>query len=290
MTRFLVYDVFTDEPFGGNQLAVIPDAENLAERDLQRIAREFNFSETTFVYPPESPENTAKVRIFTPTMEIPFAGHPTIGTAIALRDLGHSGDMVLELGVGPIPCHLHPQGASFRTNVPLDRLAQPDPALVAAALGLPPAAIHTGVHAPVQASLGLPFVIAELESASALAQCSPSVDHVRQGAEKHPAGLDFALYAYIRDGDTIDARMFAPLDNIPEDPATGSAAATLAALLTEIEGRSLALSITQGVAMGRPSVIQATTTPAPDASVTISGNAIQTMQGQLVYDGDPQKA
>ena len=103
MTDFLVYDVFTDQTFGGNPLAVIPDARGIAEVDLQKVAREFNFSETTFVYPAEAGCD-AKVRIFTPTMEVPFAGHPTVGTALALRDLGRVGDeMVLELGVGPIP-------------------------------------------------------------------------------------------------------------------------------------------------------------------------------------------
>ncbi|WP_370310721.1 PhzF family phenazine biosynthesis protein, partial [Salipiger bermudensis] len=100
MTAYFVYDVFTDAPFGGNQLAIFPDATTLAEDSLQTIAREFNFSETTFVYPPQNPENTAKVRIFTPTMEIPFAGHPTVGTAVALHALGRPADMVLELGVG----------------------------------------------------------------------------------------------------------------------------------------------------------------------------------------------
>ena len=104
MTRYFVYDVFTKTPCGCNQLAVIPDATALRDADLQDIAREFNYSETTFVYPASDPAHTAKVRIFTPTMEIPFAGHPIIGTALALRDEGHQGDMTLELGIGPNPC------------------------------------------------------------------------------------------------------------------------------------------------------------------------------------------
>jgi trans-2,3-dihydro-3-hydroxyanthranilate isomerase len=102
---YLVYDVFTAAAFGGNQLAVFPDARGLPEDRLQAITREFNFSEVTFVYPPEDPAHTARVRIFTPSREVPFAGHPTIGTAIALYDLGRGSDLVLELGVGPIPCH-----------------------------------------------------------------------------------------------------------------------------------------------------------------------------------------
>jgi len=154
MTNYLVYDVFTDTAFGGNQLAVIPDASALPEGDLQKIAREFNFSETTFVFPATDPAHTAKVRIFTPTMEIPFAGHPTIGTAIALRELGHTGNMVLELGIGPIPCSFDGKTASFTISAALEQIAQPDTALVAAALGLTSEQISTTTHAPVQASLG----------------------------------------------------------------------------------------------------------------------------------------
>ncbi len=283
MTQYVVYDVFTDSAFGGNQLAVIPDAQNLPEDDLQKIAREFNFSETTFVYPPADPAHTANVRIFTPTMEIPFAGHPTIGTAVALRDLGQTGDMILELGVGPISCSFDNDHASFTTHAALERLAQPDPALVAAALGLPQTAISTENHPPLQCSLGLPFVIVELKNAEALNQCKPAIDQLEAGAAKHPAGLDFALYPYARIGDMIEARMFAPLDNIPEDPATGSAAATLAALLTEVHESAQNLVIHQGMAIGRPSQIAAKTTTGDQVAVTISGKALCTMQGVLCY-------
>ena len=111
MTRYLTFDVFTDRPFGGNQLAVIPDATGLDESLLQRIAAEFNYSETTFLYPPADPANTARVRIFTPTMEVPFAGHPTIGTAVALARMGHGPEMILELGIGPLTAYATPSGA-----------------------------------------------------------------------------------------------------------------------------------------------------------------------------------
>ena len=282
MTHYVVYDVFTTQPFGGNQLAVIPDAAAIPETDLQKIAREFNFSETTFVYPPSDPAHTAKVRIFTPTMEVAFAGHPTIGTAIALRDRGHTGDMVLELGVGPIPCRFDGDTASFTTSAPLERISEPETALVAAALGLPETALTSATHSPIQCSLGLTFVIAELSDRESLAACAPSMDAIRKGAAKYPAGLDFAIYAYVRNGDQIDARMFAPLDDIPEDPATGSAAATLAALLTEQLKQPQNLSIIQGVDMGRPSVIAATTRHVMPVPVTISGNAVRMMEGKLV--------
>lgn len=281
MSDYVVYDVFTDTPFGGNQLAVFPDARSLPEDALQKIAAEFNFSETTFVYPPENPNHSAKVRIFTPTTEVMFAGHPTIGTLIALSDRGLASPMVLELGVGPLPCTVDSKGAAFTTSVPLEIFARPDPALVAETLGLPESAIKTDVHAPVQASLGLPFTLAELENREALKNCSPNLDAIKKANALYPSGLDFAVFAYVRSANHIDSRMFAPLDNIPEDPATGSATATLAALLTDIEKKPLSLSFLQGEDMGRPSYIRAETTAGP-ISVKISGNAVQTMAGKFI--------
>lgn len=280
MTAYLVYDVFSNKPFGGNQLAVIPDASQIAQDDLQRIAREFNFSETTFVYPPKDPANTARVRIFTPTMEVPFAGHPTIGTAVALADAGHSPDMTLELGIGPISATAQNGAASFTTSAVLETLEAPDLSLVSKALGTKADTIKTDVHAPIMASLGLAFTMTELVSRDALASLTTDVSAFREGNDRYPSGLDFAQFAYVRTGTHIDARMFAPLDNIPEDPATGSACATLAALLAQIEGRDLSFSILQGEDMGRPSVITATT---KGTAVTIAGNAVLTMKGELVY-------
>lgn len=278
MTAYLVYDVFTDRPFGGNQLAVFPDAEALPQDRLQAIAAEFNFSEVTFVYPPGDLRHGAKVRIFTPTQEIPFAGHPIIGTAVALTDLGFPAEMTLELGVGPIPCTVAAGRASFTTAVPLTRDGAPDTALVARVLSLSPAQIVTEVHAPVQAGLGLSFVIAQVADRAALSACQPDVAAMREGAASHPGSLDFATLAYVAEGDTIHARMFAPLDNIPEDPATGSAAAALAALLQDVTGRPQDLAIHQGVDMGRPSLIFAT---ADARGVTIAGHAVKVMEGRI---------
>ncbi len=280
MTSYLVYDIFSKNPFGGNQLAVIPDASNLPENDLQRIAREFNFSETTFVYPPQDPANTARVRIFTPTMEVPFAGHPTIGTAVALEDAGNSPEMTLELGIGPIKATAQNGAASFTTSAALETLAHPDLSLVATALGTAPDKIKTETHPPIMASLGLAFTITELTDHAALSALETDISAFREGNATYPSGLDFAQFAYVRTGNDIAARMFAPLDNIPEDPATGSACATLAALLAQIEGRDLSLSILQGEDMGRPSEITATT---KGTAVTISGHAVLTMKGVLVY-------
>ena len=281
MTNYLVYDVFTEHAFGGNQLAVFPDASGIPEDMLQSVAAEFNFSEVTFVYPASDPKHTARVRIFTPTSEVDFAGHPVIGTIIALSGLGYTSPMILELGIGPLPCRIDAGTASFTTSVPLQHISEPDPAFVAKALGLPLAAIRTDTHVPVQASLGLPFVIAELDSPASLAACMPNIAVIREGAERYPAGLDFAVFAYVRRGDQISSRMFAPLDNIQEDPATGSASATLAALLTQLLGAPQSLSFSQGVQMGRPSRIEATTTQNP-ISVTIAGQAVQTMAGKFI--------
>ncbi|MCW9042043.1 MAG: PhzF family phenazine biosynthesis protein [Pseudopelagicola sp.] len=282
MTDYLVYDVFTETPFGGNQLAVFPDARALPEDRLQAITREFNFSEVTFVYPPENPAHTAKLRIFTPTVEVPFAGHPTIGTAVALAGLGYGPEMILELGVGPIACHATPEGARFTTQAPLEILAHPEIALVARALGCAPDAILTQTHVPVMAALGLAFTLTELDCRDTLTALAPDRSAFLEGAAAHPAGLDFAQFAYVREGDIVQARMFAPLDNIPEDPATGSACATLGALLAEIEAQDVTLRIHQGDTMGRPSVIGVTTLgPTIGRSVTISGGACKVMQGRL---------
>lgn len=278
MTRYLVLDVFTDTPFGGNPLAVFPKAGALKEASLQKIAREFNFSETVFLYPPRNAAHTARVRIFTPTMEIPFAGHPTIGAAIALAQRGHGPEMVLELGVGPLKAHATATRASFDTSVPLKVLARPQPALVARALGLPETALQLGTHPPALASVGLPFTLTELTSPAALTACAPNIAAFREGTRRYPGALDFAQFAYLRDGNTIHARMFAPLDNIPEDPATGSACAALGAFLASLHGTAQDLTVYQGHDMGRPSRIGLR---ARNGAVTISGEAVQTMQGTL---------
>ncbi|MDU8926535.1 PhzF family phenazine biosynthesis protein [Alisedimentitalea sp. MJ-SS2] len=279
MTRYQTFDVFTDTPFGGNPLAVVPDATTLPEDALQKIAAEFNYSETTFIYPPADPAHTARVRIFTPTMEVPFAGHPTIGTAVALARMGHGPDMVLELGIGPIHTHATPDAARFTTSAPLETLAHPTVDEVGAALTLPTEQIETTSHAPVMATLGLPFTFTELTSRAALSAATPDIAAFRVGNAKYPGALDFAQFCYWRGPDAIHARMFAPLDNIPEDPATGSASATLGALLARIHGTDQSFTLWQGEDMGRPSRIGVAT---DGTAVTISGAACPMMQGELL--------
>ena len=281
MTQYVVYDVFTDVPFGGNQLAVFLDAKDIPEDKLQSIAAEFNFSEVAFVYPPRNPAHTARVRIFTPNNEIDFAGHPTIGTLIALSDLGCKSPMVLELGIGPLRGEVTGAEASFIARQNLNILSHPNLALVAEALSLHQSEVKTETHVPTLASMGLPFILVELNSRTSLSACAPNVAAMRKGTALHPESHDFAVFVYFRDGNKIESRMFAPLDDIPEDPATGSASATLAALLTERLNAPQSLSFTQGVDMGRPSFIQAVTTQNP-LTVTIKGQAVRTMSGDFI--------
>jgi len=282
MIDYLVYDVFTNMPFTGNPLAIIPDASGLTEDQLLPIAREFNFSETAFVYPPENPESTAKVRIFTPATELAFAGHPTVGTAVALSDMGRaSGQMIFDLGVGPIPVTVCGDSARFTTRVPLKTAPTLPNAALANCIGLPASTIRTDHHAPIVAGLGTDFTLIELEDQLALASTTPRTDAFREAAG--PDADRLALFIYTRSGCDIRARMFQPLGGIPEDPATGSAAAALAAFLGQLDGQSATFDITQGVEMGRPSKITAEieVEDAKPTAVSIEGQAVRTMQGRL---------
>ena len=279
MIDYHVVDVFTQTPFGGNQLAVIPDATALKEDQLQKIAREFNFSEVAFVYPPEDARHTAKVRLFTPTTEIPFAGHPTIGTAVVLAHLGKGPEMTLELGVGPLDCHATETEARFTTRVPFEVLGRPETGIVARALGLPIGSIKSKRHMPMICSLGLPFVVTEVQDRAALAACNIDFATFKAGVSAYPQSGDFAQYVYCQGDGCVHARMFAPLDIVPEDPATGSAAATLAGLTAHLDGEPVDLHIQQGEDMGRPSRIHAY---ADQGRVTVTGSVVRVMQGQLL--------
>lgn len=282
MTDYVVYDVFTEKAFGGNPLAVIPDATGLDEAHLLTITREFGFSETTFVYPPEDPGHTARVRIFTPGQEIPFAGHPTVGTALALADLGRGGaEMVLELGVGPLPVSVTDGRARFTTRVPLSVTEGLDPDTIGRMIGVPENAIRVDRHAPIGAGVGIDFYLAELTDLDTLAAAAPRVDVFREVGG--PDATRVGLLAYLRDGSEIRARMFAPLHGIMEDPATGSAAAALAGWLGKLDGTSQAFRIQQGIEMGRPSLIEAEVVVEGGAPVAVSigGAAVKVMEGRL---------
>ena len=288
-------DVFAKTRFGGNPLAVIADARGLSDMEMQSIATEFNYSESTFVLPPQDAANTARVRIFTPTSEIPFAGHPNVGTAFALARAGSLfgravGDtMRFEEGAGLVLIDVRRrdgavEGASIRAPQELEIGGEVSLATVAACAGLRADDIVTSHHQPVIASAGLPFVFAELKSLDALARAAPNVDAFNEAARKHPNPQPrFSLHLYVRIAENkVRARMFAPLSNVFEDPATGSAAAALGGLCSSLAKRDIELAIEQGVEMGRPSFITVKTeTHDGRRSIFVAGSCVPMMRGTL---------
>ena len=270
--RYCTCDVFTERRFGGNPLAVLPDAAGLSGEQMQRIAREFNYSETTFVLPPDDPAHTRRVRIFTPAAEIPFAGHPNVGTAFvlaasgALAAHGETTRVVFEEGAGPVPVEIRyrdgqPVYCEITAPQRLTLGAAPAVEAVAASIGLSPDAVVTSTHPPRVASAGLPFLLVELRDRAALAQARIQHD---EHAALMASCLGEGLHLYTRSSGTsgvdLQARMYAPLHGVAEDPATGSANLALAGLLAacapETDG-SFAWRIAQGVEMGRPSLLEA---------------------------------
>lgn len=290
---FLVLDVFTDQAFGGNRLAVLPDARDLDDVAMQHVAAEFGFPETTFVLAPDNPCHHAKVRIFTPRAEIPFAGHPTVGTALALAWLGRIGEdelLLLEEAAGLIAVQLEwRDGAATRAVFTAPQRpragAHAEPAQVAAALGLEVADIVADRGLPREWSCGLPFLLVELASREALAAAALGADP----GPLSPVAAD-GVYLFTRDGGDasggLRARMFAPKHAIPEDPATGSAAAALAGYLAglpEVADGWHERAIVQGVEMGRPSLIETRALRADGevVEVQVGGAAVKIAEGEL---------
>lgn len=284
---FVTLDVFTETRFGGNPLAVVTDARGLDDRTMQRLAAEFGYSETTFVLPPQDPANTARVRIFTPTEEVPFAGHPNVGTGFVLARDGLfgrtlSGAMRFEETAGLVevePLREAGEVVGARVEAPRPCSVGPvvAPGLVAAALGVPVDAL---VDAPCVASVGLPFVFAELRDLAALAACVPDLTGFRElESVLRPAGASSDLMVFVRTGPgRVRARMFAPLHGVMEDPATGSASAALGGLLAS-RGEGARLLVEQGFEMGRPSRIEVEVDEA--GRVRIAGSCVPVMQGTL---------
>ncbi len=298
--RYVTADVFTDRPFGGNPLAVVLDAEGLATGTMQKIAREFGYSETTFVLTPADPSHTAQVRIFTPVAEIPFAGHPNVGTAMVLARHGLPGGgpvpdtLVFEEVAGLVPVALtrDASGTVIRAELTapeaLTRGAAIAPADIAACLSLPVAAIATGRHAPCPASVGLRFIFAELTGAAALSAAAPDIAAFRNLL----AGTGVsAVFCYLvtrtsPGAASVRARMFSPISDIMEDPATGSASAALAALLGELSGgEAIAVDIRQGEDMGRPSRLAASARREADGwRARVGGTCVEMMDGTIEVD------
>jgi len=268
--RFFVIDVFTDRPFAGNPLAVVPDAHGLSPAVMQRIAAEFGFSETAFVFPDSTA--TWRVRIFTPAAELPFAGHPLVGSAFALARFGYlpadpaAPDLPLLVAAGEIEARIRfdgelPAGAELRAPGALAVGEPADPRTIADFLGLAPAELVPTGPLPCRVHHGLDFLMVRLADEAALERAA-----VRGSLPEAllPHGLDNGVYLFTESADgegtgDIRARMFAPAHGIAEDPATGSAAAALAALLAHLDpGRDglYRRRIHQGREMGRPSLIE----------------------------------
>lgn len=259
--RYVTLDVFTDIPYSGNPLAVVLEADGLAPAQMQRIAAEFGYSETAFVSAPTRPGFDARVRIFTPTTELGFAGHPNVGTALALAE----GDRTLrfEEGAGPVTVEVVDGVAEVAAPQPLRILGPADAEVVARACGLTTDAI---VGEPVVATCGTAFIVAQVRDLSD-ARPIESIDVL--------GALGILLYS---PGDPIRARMFAPAAGVAEDPATGSAALVLAGLLAA-RGGAGSWVIVQGVELGRPSALQVR---ADGAGMTwVAGTAVEMMRGSL---------
>jgi trans-2,3-dihydro-3-hydroxyanthranilate isomerase len=296
--HYFTLDVFTDQRFGGNPLAVILDARALSSEQMLQVTREFNYSESTFVLPAETPDTTRRVRIFTPGGEVPFAGHPTIGTAIALvfsgdaPATGESLRVVLGENVGPIPVHVKlvdgvPVWAQLSTAVmpteepPLARDA------VAELLGLSERDLHSAAeYAPAVTSCGLPFLIVPLASRNAVARArvhEPTFARMLRGTRCAMV----LVFAAIDDvpGVDVHCRVFCPDDGVPEDPATGSANAALGGYLAARTPRTGTLRWVsqQGLEMGRPSrlEIEVDKTASAITAVRVGGSAVLMSEGRL---------
>lgn len=267
--RYATADVFTTEPLGGNPVAVVLDAEGLTTAQMQALAAEFNYVETTFVLPAADPGHTAHVRIFTPDREVPFAGHPNIGTAFLLaREQVMAGGRVtkrfaFEEAAGLVLIDLMHEGgmvvgAELLSPQPLARHAEVDAAQAAVCLGLVADDVRTDVHGPQVVSVGLPFLVLELASREALRRARPDR---RAYDALFPLDGARSVYAYTRDvsedgvehGCDLHSRMFT--SRLVEDPATGSATAAVTALLADLRGAEVWLRVRQGEDMGRPSTL-----------------------------------
>jgi trans-2,3-dihydro-3-hydroxyanthranilate isomerase len=300
--RYITVDVFTDRAFGGNPLAVVLDAGGLSTAQMQAIAVEFNYSETTFVLPPRDPANDAQVRIFTVNSEIPFAGHPNVGTAFVLAALADKPPVrfKFEEGAGLVPVEILQEagsvvGAELTAPQPLSKRTQFSVEQVAACISLSASDIRTDRHQPQIVSVALPFLVAELTSREALRRARPDAAGFSRIL---PDDLCDAIYFYTRDvppGEMprdIQARMFFPgSSGLIEDPATGSATVATAALLADLSGErdgELKMRVGQGLDMGRPSLLLTRVRKENGVVVSahVGGTCVQMMEGSFRLAGE----
>lgn len=296
--KYYICDVFTKERFGGNQLAVIPEAEGIEEKILQKIAREFNFSETVFVSPPEKNGNK-KVRIFAPTQEFPFAGHPNIGASFVLATIGAFGTFDQEISVcfeemaGIVPIRI----CKKKDGTIISQLTAPETItiganiskeIIARALSLTPGDIVTSTHPPQIASVGLPFIMVELQNTNTLQKARISFEGFQIIKEQ---GLNPCVFIYTSSYDQFDirSRMFAPFEGVMEDPATGSANCALAGLLASYDSADSGTyqwKVAQGIEMGRPSLltVSAEKENGKIISTKVAGTCVMVGEGVIYLD------
>jgi trans-2,3-dihydro-3-hydroxyanthranilate isomerase len=300
--RYITVDVFTDRAFGGNPLAVVLDAQGLSTAQMQAIATEFNYSETTFVLPPQDPAHDAQVRIFTVRHELPFAGHPNVGTAFVLATQAATppARLLFEEKAGLVPVEILTEkgrvvAAELTAPQPLKRLTQLSGEQAAACLSLSASDVKTDRHPPQIASVGLPFLMVELASRDALQRAKPDAAAF---AKTLPIDGNDAIYFYTREVPAsempldLQARMLHPgASGLCEDPATGSATAAAAALLADLASQrdgEFKLRIAQGVDMGRPSLLLTRVRKENGAVVSahVGGACVEMMEGTFRLAGE----
>jgi len=298
--QFVQVDVFTRDIFGGNPLAVYPNAEGLNREEMQRIAREMNLSETTFVFPPKSSEANFKVRIFTPQREIPFAGHPVIGTCFVLGDQGRIGPkegkrvMRLELGLGVFPVEVvflggEPVLVKMEQRSPEFMGAYAEVELLARLLSLPLEKLDLLKGPAEVVSTGLPFLIIPLTSQRALSQAKINPSILETVAQELETSLVAPFTMEGMGGNRIRARVFAPLHGVPEDPATGSAAGCFGSYLVKhglIKGEPITtVEIEQGMDIHRPSLIHVELAVEEKTieGVWVAGSVVRVLEGTIRF-------
>jgi trans-2,3-dihydro-3-hydroxyanthranilate isomerase len=289
---FHIVDVFSSTPFGGNQLAVLPDAAGISTAGMQKIAREFNFGETTFVLPKKDPASTCRVRIFSPRAELDFAGHPSVGTACALVMKQHAGPgdpirLILEENVGPVTVDVTQRNGGFHGTLTLSGKIEapsgaPSPTELAAVLSVESAEVNQVFFAGV----GVPLCFAQLSS-------NEVVDRAVMNRAAWTATLArawsphlFFFAGNLQDGGKLYARMWAPALGVEEDSATGGACAALVGAMaskSDFGGTVYRLSIKQGVLMGRPSEIDAEARKSGGVvtSVSVGGATVYVASGEI---------
>jgi trans-2,3-dihydro-3-hydroxyanthranilate isomerase len=305
---FHTADVFTDSLHGGNPLAVIPDARGLSDAQMLGITREFNYSETVFVFPPQSAANTRKVRIFTPAGEVPFAGHPTVGCAFVLASIGEIAlqpdktKIVFEEGVGPVSVTIRAAGGKpvfaelTAARLPEIKDPPPPPEILCEVLSLEPSHIVADdMIEPEAVSCGLPFLFIPLKKPEMLSWAKVDGLKWEQALRDYWAPEMFVFstddWSNIFEGGHIRARMFAPGIGIGEDPATGSACAALAgflALRSETRDGTVHWAVDQGVEMGRPSrlELEVDLKRGQLAAIRVGGSSVMVSSGTLHITGE----